>query len=739
MSEIKSTQKKKSCFRPKINTPTKLKVKISDKNLYINEKILRKKNSQKYITDSPDLTPFQNACNQSQLKPEDLSKNISSRSLISGSNINRIYYNNNILSFDKPDELLNGNENNKCQLKPDKLIIESIVKNEDNISKSFVKQSKNIIEQKLNKDDIKNVQHSEKRDIERKKNIIDVMNKCDIGENFEKKEKSDIIIKYKKKLNIEENIRTMEENIEYKEDENGEVNRFKDANLEKSEVHNNIKDKKKENEKITKIKNENNNEQNNKRTKENYPDKIKENIINKKEKYEESKNEQKIDDKKAEKNRKNGGISNNSENLNILYNIKDKTKTHEKNQEEKKSTSSKNSKLSNNKHEKQKNSEINKNKINSKQEKEIKLIDSKFETINKFISQLTNKSDDAKNNNNSLSIKGDESEDPFETVIQEYRVKKQGRIDDNKKINRENQEEELQKKEKQGKERKERKEKEIQLKEKEEKQNSLQNIKSEKETMRVKIKSTNNKKNPKNFRSNIIETRKPSSEKANIIGYSSKIKIKKDNNFLRTFNSDQYKKHSFRNTNSFNFFVPFIYPHPENVYIQENKRIERKILSLQKIDKNIDKNIFSSTYRSSMTIYNEKNSINKNKYSIRCESYNSKNYNKTEYNGIRNNSYRKKNNKALIATRKVLQEKGLRQSYNTLSNSQKNLSKEFRINNDEYKLFLLNKKNKGNLIFPIFNDYNLNGNGYDSGSNLIKKTKKIINKEARLPGINNAK
>ena len=43
-----------------------------------------------------------------------------------------------------------------------------------------------------------------------------------------------------------ENIRTMEENIEYKEDENGEVNRFKDANLEKSEVHNNIKDKKKE-------------------------------------------------------------------------------------------------------------------------------------------------------------------------------------------------------------------------------------------------------------------------------------------------------------------------------------------------------------------------------------------------------------------------------------------------------------------------------------------------------------
>ena len=33
-----------------------------------------------------------------------------------------------------------------------------------------------------------------------------------------------------------------------------------------------------------------------------------------------------------------------------------------------------------------------------------------------------------------MSIKGDESEDPFETVIQEYRVKKQGRIDDNKKM-----------------------------------------------------------------------------------------------------------------------------------------------------------------------------------------------------------------------------------------------------------------------------------------------------------------
>ena len=616
----------------KISTTTKLKPKISDKNLNENENILKKIKSKKCEIDSPDLTPLNNECNQSQLKPDELSKQILSRSLLTDKNTNKSHFNykKKILDYDEPDVIVNENENNKSQLKPNELATSLIPKNKNNLSKSFLALSKNREENKLKKDYLKCEDNLE-GDIEKGENKINKMKKNNMKENSENKKEINEI---------------NDEDMELKK--NVENDRIKNINGKKSETPNDIKKKTIENE----FKNIN--------KKEKYKEHEKKNQIQSEKKVgnQKLKKERETDIKKIEKNQKNEETSNNIIFVNKTYNQQNKTKTHVKNDEEKKLTNKKDLELLNNKHEKQKME----TKIKEKEKTEI-----------------TKKEKDYKKN--------------------------------------------------------EKQEKKIKVNYLKDKTDSIENIKLEKEKIKLRIKLSTNKKNFNKFNSNVKETKSISSEKTNIISYFSKTNTKKDNNMLKTLNSDQYKKYLFKITNSFNFFVPFIYPHPENVYIKENKRIDGKKLSLQKTNKYAS----SNNCRSSTTINNEKCPTDKSKYTISCEDNSSKNYNKTDYNQIKNYTYKNTKDKELDGVKKILLEKELKQSYRTLSNSQKNLLKEFRLNNNEFKSFILNKKNMGNLVFPIFYNYGLNENGNNTRANLSNKNKKIINKKLKLPEINNEK
>ena len=174
----------------KISTTTKLKPKISDKNLNGNENILKKIKAKKCEIDSPDLTPLNNECNQSQLKPDELSKQILSRSLLTDKNTNKSHFNykKKILDYDEPDVIVNENENNKSQLKPNELATSLISKNKNNLSKSFLALSKNREENKLKKDYLKCEDNLE-GDIEKGENNKNKMKKNNIEKNDKMKEK----------------------------------------------------------------------------------------------------------------------------------------------------------------------------------------------------------------------------------------------------------------------------------------------------------------------------------------------------------------------------------------------------------------------------------------------------------------------------------------------------------------------------------------------------------------------
>ena len=107
-----------------------------------------------------------------------------------------------------------------------------------------------------------------------------------------------------------------------------------------------------------------------------------------------------------------------------------------------------------------------------------------------------------------------------------------------------------------------------------------------------------------------------------------------------------------------------------------------------------------------------------------------KKYYKTDYES---------NKKKICNARQILADIDLRKSYITLSNSEKNLLKDLKLNSDEYKSFMLNKKNMDSLVFPIFYNCNSNGNGHNSSSCIKKRTKKISNKGVKLPEINSEK